>query len=180
MESPDPETLCEREDIECETETRSVTRGELEAARDIETHVTVGVVNGGGDVLVSNDGSRGWTLPAAPVGHDDHWTATASRVAEAVTGVDVTLDTPVRIRCIEFRTDSGQTHTTYNIVVRTAPVSGRPVGDEPISTAATEESVGGTDEPIAPRPALEERLWIGRVPDGQADGIEADVRAVLE
>lgn len=180
MESPDPETLCEREDIECETETRSVTRGELEAARDIETHVTVGVVNGGGDVLVINDGSRGWTLPAAPVGHDDHWTATASRVAEAVTGVDVTLDTPVRIRRIEFRTDSGQTHTTYNIVVRTAPVSGRPVGDEPISIAANEGAVGGTDEPTAPRPALEERLWIDRVPDSQANGIEADVQAVLE
>ena len=180
METPDPETLCEREEIECETETRSVTRGELEAARDIETHVTVGVVNSGGDVLVINDGSRGWTLPAAPVGRDEHWTATASRVAEAITGVDVTLETPVRIRRIEFCTDSGQTHTTYNVVVRTTPVSGRPVGDGPISPAANGMSVGGADEPTAPGSTLEERLWVDRVPDGQADGIKADVRAVLE
>ncbi|SIS08696.1 hypothetical protein [Natronorubrum thiooxidans] len=180
METPDPETLCEREEIECETETRAVTRGELEAARDIETHVTVGVVNDGGDVLVSNNGSRGWTLPAAPVGRNENWATAARRIAEAATGVGVDLDTPVRVRRVDFQHDDTQQHTTYNVVVRTAPVSGRPVGDEPISAAANENPSGGNDEPTAPGPALEERLWVDRVPDGQADGIEADVRAVLE
>ncbi|QFU81654.1 NUDIX domain-containing protein [Natronorubrum aibiense] len=179
MELPDPETLCDREDVECETETRSVTRGELEAARDIETHVTVGIINDGGDVLWIDDGSRDWTLPAAPVSRNETWATAARRIAAAATGVDVDLDAPVRVRRVAFQHDD-QRHTTYNVVVRTAPVSGRPVGDEPIVPAGDDSLSGSSDEPTALGTARHERLWLDHVPESESTGVDADVRSVLE
>lgn len=186
----DPESLRDQEDVEFETETQTVTRAEFETAHDLESHVAVGIVNKSDEVLLVNDGARGWTLPAVPVGPDQDWESAGRRVIESLTGVDGDLETPVRVRCVEFQqeSDASRQFTTYNVVVRTAPVTGRPVANEPTvpgrteptGTGADDPSVPGNDESLPGADTVQDLIWLDRVPEEQSGGIAADIRSVLE
>ncbi|MFC4544022.1 hypothetical protein ACFO5R_19005 [Halosolutus amylolyticus] len=160
----DPQSLQDRDDVAVQTETRTVTRSEFETARGLESHVTVGLTNDAGDVLVVSDGPRGWTLPAVPVDTDTDWAEAARRVAGALTGVDATLDDPVRLRRVAFELeDDDRTVTTTDVLVR-ATVAGRPIADEPTLDG---EDVAGL-------------LWADRIPEDGAAGVAADVRALRD
>lgn len=161
-----PDALCDRGDVAVETETRTVTDAEFETARDLESHVTVGIETDAGELLFVAAGARGWTLPAAPVGHDEEWAATGRRVCESLTGVAAEIDEPVRVRRVDFEseTDSGRRHTTYDVLVRTESVPGRPVAEEP--------TVAGD--------AVTDVVWLKETPADGSSGLEADVRALLD
>lgn len=162
----EPESLCERDDVDVQTETRTLTRTEFETARDLENHLTIGVANDAGEVLVVTDGVRGWTLPGAPVGPDGDWDGVARRALESLTGADIDIAEPVRVRRVEFRRDgdAGRQRTTYDVLVRTESVPGRPVADEP--------TVAGEN--------VADLVWLDRVPEDASDAIAADIRSVLE
>lgn len=177
--SLDAHSLRDREDVEFRAETRTVTRPEFETAYDLESRVTVGITNDRGEVLLVNEGARGWTLPGAAVGANEDWERAGRRVAAALTGVDVALEEQVRVRRIEFRREeSDRTHTTDNVLVRTAPVSERPVADEPTLGSVGESPAAGDDEP--PAVGVRDLIWHDRVPEDQSEGIATDVRAVLD
>lgn len=161
----DPESLRDRDDIDLRTETRTVTRSEFGTARGLEHHVTVGITNDRGEVLLITDGARGWTLPAVPVGPDEDWAAAGRRAITTLTGADACLDEPVRVRCVEFEQegDADRVATTYDVLVR-ATVAGRPVADEP--------TLAGDD--------VADHLWLDRAPEEGTDGVAADVRSVLD
>ncbi|ADB59443.1 hypothetical protein Htur_0545 [Haloterrigena turkmenica DSM 5511] len=162
----EPESLCERDDVDVQTETQTLTRTEFETARDLEDHLTLGVANDAGEVLLVADGVRGWTLPGAPVGPDDNWDTIARRSLESLTGVDAGIAEPVRVRRVEFERDddADQQRTTYDVLVRTASVPGRPIADEP--------TVTGED--------VTDVIWLDRVPEDASGAIAADIEAVLE
>ena len=162
--SLEPETLRERDDVDVRTETRTVTRAEFETARDLESRVTLGIANDAGEALLIDDGPRGWTLPAVPVGPDEDWESAAQRTLESLTGRAGELAEPVRVREVAFRQDgTDRQHTTYDVLVRATPLRGRPTADEP--------TIG--DE------GVRDLLWLDRVPEG-AEGIATDVEAILE
>lgn len=165
MESPlDPESLRDRDDVPFQTETRTVDRDAFETAQRIESHVTVGVVNDSGEVLLVSDDARGWTLPAAPVGANEVWETVADRVAATLTGTDATLDDQVRVRQVDFREEGvDDVHTTYDVLVR-ATVTGRPIADEPTL---------GDDE-------VADLVWVDGVPVEGATGVADDVRSLRD
>ena len=162
----DPDVLCDRDDVEVRTETRTVTRAEFGTARDLESHVTVGIVTDAGDLLFVADGARGWTLPAVPVGPDEKWADAARHAVASLTGVDADLEDAVRVRRVDFQLedDPERRHTTYDVLVRTAPLSGRPVADDP--------TLAGED--------VDDLVWLDRVPDDATDGVATAVESVLE
>lgn len=162
----EPETLRDRDDVEFRTETRTLSGPEFETARDLESRVTVGITNAAGEVLLVADGARGWTLPGVSVGANAEWDDAARRAIASVIGVEAEIDGPVRVRQVDFRRedDPDRQRTTYDVLVRTAPVSGRPVAEEP--------TIGDDD--------VADLIWVDRVPEGASDGLAADVRAVLE
>ncbi|WP_265110073.1 NUDIX hydrolase [Halosolutus halophilus] len=161
----DPESLCDRDEVAVQTETRTGTRSEFETARELEHHVTVGITNDDGEVLLVSDGARGWTLPAVPVDPDEDWAAAGRRAITTTTGAEASLDEPVRVRRVEFRQDdhANRVVTTYDVLVR-ATVTGRPIADEP--------TLAGDD--------VADLLWLDRAPEAGTDGVAADVRAVLD
>ncbi|WP_049928555.1 NUDIX domain-containing protein [Halopiger goleimassiliensis] len=158
------DTLRERDDVTVETETRTVTRPEFDTARDLEDHVTLGLVNDRDAVLLIADGPRGWTLPATPVDPDDDWTAAAERLAESLTDVRITIEEPVRLREVTFRLEDGERSVTSADVLVTGTVTGQPVADEPTVAGET----------------VQEVAWLDRLPDGAADALERDVRSLRE
>lgn len=161
----EPDALRDRESVDVRTETRTVTRAEFETARDLESRVTVGITNDAGEILLVDDGPRGWTLPAMPVGPDEDWGSAARRVLESLTGRAGDLAEPIRVREVAFRRedDAERRHTTYDVLVRTTPLRGRPIADEP--------TVAGED--------VRDLVWLDRVPEG-AEAIATDVESVLE
>ncbi|MXV63674.1 hypothetical protein GS429_16730 [Natronorubrum sp. JWXQ-INN-674] len=180
---PDPESLRDRETVEFETETRTLSRAEFETARGLENHVAVGVTNESGEVLLVNDGSRGWTVPSVAVAPNEDWDSVGRRMAASLTGVDAELDRPVRVRRVDFQRedDSERRRTTYNIVVRTEPVTGRPIADDP--TVGRDEQPPGPEEDVetkSPAVGEQELLWLDRVPEGQSGEIAADIRSLLD
>ena len=161
----DPKSLQECEDVDVQTESRTVARSAFATARDVESHVTIGVANDAGDVLVVGDGARGWTLPAVPVAPDADWADEARRAVASLTGSDATIAEPIRLRRVEFRQegDPDRSVTSFDVLVRAA-VDGRPVANEP--------TLAGED--------VEELLWVEDAPEPAPEGVAADVRAVRD
>lgn len=166
METPlEPDALTDREAVAYETETRTVTDPEFETARQLQHRVTVGIVSQTGEVLFVADGARGWSLPAAPVDHDEPWADATRRVCDSLTGVDLEIAEPVRVREVVFRheDDPERERTTYDVLVRTEPVPGRPVADDP--------TLDGDD--------VTDLLWLADAPDESVSGLAADVDVIL-
>ncbi|WP_410765387.1 hypothetical protein [Haloferax sp. DFSO60] len=125
----EPEQLRQRDEIEFHDETHTIGADEFDEYEALDSHAVVGLVNDRGEVLLQNDGSHGWTLPAFRVSAGDDWVSVAQRGVESITGVVVELEYPELVRRVAFRTTNEQT-TMYTVVFRASPVEGRPVADE--------------------------------------------------
>ena len=158
------DALRERDGVTVETDTRTVTRPEFDTARDLEDHVTLGLVNDRDAVLLIAEGARGWTLPAAPVDREEDRTAVAERLAESLTDARGTLEEPVRLREVTFRLEDGERAVTSADVLVAGTVTGRPVADEPTVAGETVQDVA----------------WLERVPEDAAEALAADVRLLRE
>lgn len=132
----DPESLADRDDVEYLTETNEVDADEFAQAReDLEPlggWAVVGTTNDDGRVLLMDDGSHGWTLPAAPVDVGDDWVATAETAIADLTGVSGSIRQPERVRRIDYHEEDGDGHlVVHHVVLRAASLSGAPVADDP-------------------------------------------------
>ncbi|MFC5972543.1 hypothetical protein ACFPYI_14480 [Halomarina salina] len=90
--------------------------------------LVLGVLDTDGNVLLM-DSSHGWRLPFVAVEGSD-WASVARTSAEALTGVEVTVESVERVECVEHRPDDSAdrvdsvTRTvTHDVVVRTTPVA---------------------------------------------------------
>ncbi|MFC7204329.1 hypothetical protein ACFQJC_12450 [Haloferax namakaokahaiae] len=157
----EPERL-RHEDIEFSEESHTIKADEFDEYESLDSHAVVGLTNDRGEVLLQNDGSHGWTLPAFAVSPGDDWQSVAQVGIDSLTGGSAELDTPELVRRVEYRTRDDQT-TMYTVVFRAVPVEGRPVSDE------MREERGTT--------SVE---WRDEVPSDQRGPVAADIRRFLD
>lgn len=161
----DPEAFRDVDDVAFDEETLVLEAGAFESTRrDVDSHVAVGITDGDGRVLLWNDGSHGWTLPAFPVDAGDDLAETARRGVRDLLGVDVELSRPERVRRVEFRPeeDDGRRAEMYNVVFPATVVDDAQIPDEPVG-----------DDPDA------SLRWFENAPDDQDDALADDVRLFL-
>jgi ADP-ribose pyrophosphatase YjhB (NUDIX family) len=162
----DPASLADRRTVDVEHQTETLPDAEFESLRDrIEDHAAVGLTNEEGAILLMNDGSHGWTLPAVPVDQGEDYAAVAREGISDMTGIEVELEAVERLREVVFRpTDGDQERRMYNVIFRASPVGGRPVAEA--------YSAGDADAP-----AVE---WVESIPEAQSPVLAGDIQLFLE
>ena len=164
----DPRSVRNRADVEFREE-QSVDDGDgVEYFASIDGLVAVGITNEAGAVLLM-DSPHGWRLPYGPVDVDEDWVTAGEHIGEELTGVDVEIAGVERVARITHReeSDDGREATSYDVVMRTIPLSGKPISGSP--------SFGPWDEL--------DLEWFSSVPDDaywdHGDAVD-DIRTVLE
>lgn len=161
----DPGRLLDDEDVDWLDRSRAVDAATFEETRDhVDSHAVVGITDDEGRVLCHDDGSHGWTLPAATVPHGGDWATTARRDVGDLLGASVSLDRPERIRHVAILVDDDQDSRRadrYDVVF-----PARVEGDVP---AADHDPDG--DAALA---------WFDAVPPGQEGPLADDVRLFLD
>jgi hypothetical protein len=157
----DPETLRDRPGIEFREETHTYETADFASIRSdlapIGGWVVVGVTNDEGRVLLMDDGTHGWTLPAVSV-REEEWLTKGQRAVEGLTDRAVAIDRVERVRRIDYKEDGGDGHVAVrHVVCRAAPVEGTPVAADP--------TVGCDGTADAD--------WFDTLPDG-SEGVVAD------
>ena len=157
----------DREDVEYTEESAVIDENEFETVREeYDSHVVVGVTNDDGAVLLTNDGTHGWTLPAFVVEPEEDAAETGRRGIEEVIGVGVEIDRPERVRRIEYQVagDEDRRTTLYNVIYRAVQVEGSPVADEPQLANGVVEAVD----------------WFDTVPEEQEGAVVDDIELFIE
>ncbi|KZN23726.1 hypothetical protein A4G99_12735 [Haladaptatus sp. R4] len=128
----DPSSLRGRTAIEFREEQSVDEQGEFEYFASVDGMVAVGITNGAGAVLLMN-GPHGWRLPYGPVDTDEDWTAAGRSVGEELAGVSLTITCAERVARITHREAGNEERktTSYDVVLRTIPVTGEPIDDDP-------------------------------------------------
>ncbi|WP_255151174.1 hypothetical protein [Halorarius halobius] len=164
----DPEPLADRDDVDYRERTHHVDADEFPAVRDdlgdTAGWAVVGVVNGAGRILLMDDGSHGWTLPAVPVASGGDWVAAAEGVVESLTGATPGIGRPERVRRVDYRENGGGGHViVHHVVLPAAPVAGDPVADDPTVGCDTAVAVD----------------WVDALPDELEGAVAEDARLFL-
>lgn len=144
----DPETLRDLPAVEYLTETKTFPSDEFDQLREdlaVDGWIVVGLENDAGAVLLMDDGTHGWTLPAISVRQSD-WAARGREVVESLTDRAVRLDRVERVRRIDYHEREGDGHVTvHHVVVRADPVAGEPAAAEPTVGCDGSADVGWFD-----------------------------------
>ncbi|MFC7234437.1 NUDIX domain-containing protein [Halosegnis marinus] len=125
------ERVRDRDDVEYLAETTTDEDGTWAYFAGIDGLVAVGVTNDDGAVLLM-ESAHGWRLPYGPVEEGEDPLAVARRIAGTLTGVEVE-DADFE-RVTEFTREhatTGETTTSFDAVVRVAPVAGEPTAGNP-------------------------------------------------
>jgi len=116
----DPGRLWDDEDVDWRERTHDVDAEAFEETREhVDSHAVVGITDDDGRVLCHDDGSHGWTLPAATVPSGGDWATTARRELGELLDATVTLAPPERVRHLAFVVDDAQDSRradTYDVV----------------------------------------------------------------
>ncbi|NHN40977.1 NUDIX hydrolase [Halorubellus sp. JP-L1] len=165
----DPGRLLNDDAVDWRDRTHEVDAATFEDTREhVDSHAIVGITDDDGRVLCHDDGSHGWTLPAATVSAGDDWAATARRDLGELLGATVALDHPVRVRHFSFVVDDAQDSRradTYDVVFP-ANVD----GEIPAADHDGKDANDGDD-------AL---AWFDAVPAGQDGPLADDIRLFLD
>lgn len=163
----DPGRLYEDADVDWRDRTHAVDAEVFEETRErVDSHAVVGVTDDAGRVLCHDDGSHGWTLPAATVPDGGDWAATARRDLGDLLGTTLELGQPVRVRHIAFLVDDAENARradTFDVVFPARVVDG--------------EVPHFHDDPDDDDPAL---AWFDAVPPGQDGELADDVQLFLQ
>lgn len=128
----DPDSLRERTDIEFREERSTDEQDGFDYFESIDGMVAVGLTNSTGAVLLMNS-PHGWRLPYGPVDMDEDWVLAGQHVGEELTGVSVSITRAERVaritRCLQ--NEEERKTTSYDVVLRAAPVANDPVADDP-------------------------------------------------
>ena len=127
-----PTSLRSQADVDFREEQSVDEQDEFDYFESIDGLVAVGVTNATGAVLLMNS-PHGWRLPYGPVDTDEDWVLAGQNVSEELTGVSARVTRAERVaqitRCLER--DEERKTTSYDVVLRTAPVTGEPVSSDP-------------------------------------------------
>jgi len=161
----DPGRLLDDADVDWRDRTHEVDAATFAETREhVDSHAIVGITDDGGRVCCHDDGSHGWTLPAATVPPGGDWAATARRDLGELLGATIELERPERVRHIAFVVDDAQDSRradTYDVVFA-ADVDGE---------VATSNHGRGDDAALA---------WFDAVPPDQDGPLADDVRLFLD
>jgi len=167
-ELSDPATLTDHDDVETSETTTTVGDAEFHHWDSLTGLVAVGVPTDDGRVLLM-DGANGWALPNQPVAPREDWTGVARRTIDQLTGVDVEIDRPERVRRVTYRLEDGDRETSaYHVVLRAAPITGGDVADELVSQPT------GSQLPAV--------RWFDEAPgaDREVGDVDADVQLFVD
>lgn len=163
----DPETLHDNPGIEFLEETHTYDSETFASVHEdlapVGGWVVVGVTNDEGQVLLMDDGSHGWTLPAVSV-RDEDWLAKGCAAVEGLTDVPAEIEGIERVRRIDYEEQGGDGRVTvHHVVCRAALIEGTPIAAEP--------TVGcdGTAE----------AGWFDALPEGVEGAVADDIRLFL-
>lgn len=160
----DPGRLFDDDDVDWRDHTHEVDAATFEETREhVDSHAIVGV-DDDGRVLCHDDGSHGWTLPAAAVPAGGDWAATARRDLGELLGATVTLERPERVRHFAFVVDDPEDSRradTYDVVFP-ARVDGE---------VATPDDGQRDDAELA---------WFDAVPPNQDEPLADDIRLFVD
>lgn len=118
----DPGTLRERDGVEFVDASPVEHQDHFERYESIAGVVVTGVTDDRGRVLVlEHDQHEIPMLPYAEVGHDEEWVAAARGAVATWTGVEATIDEPVRVRHHTYRSGMGEETTGHDVVFAASP-----------------------------------------------------------
>lgn len=163
----DPDALRDSESVEysrtretVDAETFADVRDDL---ADTDGWVVVGVVDDDGAVLLMDDGSHGWTLPAVPV-RDRNWITRGREAVAGLTGMTADVTPPERVRRLDYEEDGGDGHVVvHHVVLGAERVTGAPAADDPTVGCDGHPEVG----------------WFDHLPDEMEGLVEDDARLFL-
>jgi len=160
----DPGRLYEDGDVDWRDRSHEVDGEAFEAVRErVDGHAVVGATDEG-RVLCHDDGSHGWTLPAATVPDGGDWAATARRDLGDLLDASLELDRPVRVRHVAVLVEDAKDARradAYDVVFPARIV------DRDADPAA----VGRTNDALA---------WFDAVPPEQDGALADDLRLFLD
>lgn len=142
----DPDSLRNRADIAFREE-RSIDEPDgFDYFASLAGMVAVGITNDAGAVLLMNS-PHGWRLPYGPVDTNEDWVVAGQRIVEELTGVSGSISRTERVTRITRRleTDEERKTTSYDVVLRSVPVAGEPVDNDPSFGPWDELEVGWFD-----------------------------------
>ncbi|MCU4743185.1 hypothetical protein [Natronoglomus mannanivorans] len=138
----DPASLRGQEGVEFRDERCVDDREGFDDFASIDGLVAVGITNRAGAILLMNS-PHGWRVPYGPVdpAENEDWVAVGRRIGAELTGVDVSISRAERVGKITHRLEDGfedggregtaRETTSYDVVLRSTPVTGEPVADDP-------------------------------------------------
>jgi hypothetical protein len=129
----DPAALADHAGVEHREET-NVHDDENHCEADVEGRTVVGVTDEDGALLLRiNRGRSAALLPNEKVRADEDWAAVGRRAVEALTGLSVRIDAPVRVRRVKHVVEGeDEPHATaHHVVFEASPETARPDGPEP-------------------------------------------------
>lgn len=160
----DPESFRDRVDVPFREETRRLPVDEFDSVTErVESHAVVGITNDEGDVLLMNDGSHGWTLPAFSVAQRTNWLERTRTEAETLLDTSVILEDIELVRRVKFQPETDDTEQFWMYTVIFRAFTNADMDVDKISEE-TDLSLG----------------WSGSVPDEQKADLASDIRLFLE
>ncbi len=119
----DPASLRDREDVEYVEAAPETSESHYEAYADHAGTVVVGTVDDEGQLaLLEHDEVDGRQPSFARVEEGADYAAAARDIVRQGTGLEVTLESVLRVRHHTYRTESGQETTGYDVVFAATPV----------------------------------------------------------
>ena len=163
-----PRAFRDSDAVEYLTETKTLPNADFAAVHgdlaDRGGWAVVGVTNDADALLLMDDGSHGWTLPAIPVDDGGDGAARGREAIEGLTGRAIDLVGVERVRRLDYHEEDGDGQVTvHHVVLRTEPVAGEPVATEPTIGCDGSADVG----------------WFDVLPDELEDVVADDARLFL-
>jgi ADP-ribose pyrophosphatase YjhB (NUDIX family) len=116
-ELTDPETLREREDVEFIDAPPEEHQNHFEMYEPVEGTVIEGVADENDRLLLlEHEQAETPALSHTKVEHGNDWVTAARRIVEEGTGVEATIDEPLRVRHHTYRSETGDETAGYDVV----------------------------------------------------------------
>lgn len=155
----DPARLVADPSVPSSTTSAQIDVEDVAEYRAMDSHVAVGVTNENGEVLLADDGSHGFGLPARPVDGDVNWNDSATELVEDLFGTSAVTLAVRSVRRHEFRVAETDERLVVESVVYGAEIPNDELAD-PDPAESRFESMG----------------WYSSVPSAQEGAMAEDVR----
>lgn len=129
-ELTDPETLREREDVEFIDAPPEEHQSHFEMYEPIMGMAITGVTDANGQLLLlQREDAPISTMPYGWAETGDDWVAAVREAVADSTGVAITVNDVLRVRCCTYCSEAGEETTGYDVVFTATPESGQDISE---------------------------------------------------